>query len=61
MLAYVISDGCKTANVNELRGLEPWGTEFDMLVKVIRKPKTNDTRPLQTGILGRQMARNPVL
>ena len=39
VLAYVIIEGCATAVANELRGLDPWDTEFNMPVKVVFHPK----------------------
>jgi uncharacterized OB-fold protein len=39
VLAYVVVDGCNTAIANELRGLDPWDTEFGMPIKVVWAPK----------------------
>lgn len=47
VLAYVVLDGCKTAIANELRGLDPWDTEFGMPVKVVWADK-NDRRGVIT-------------
>jgi hypothetical protein len=39
VLAYVVLDDCRTAVANELRGFEPWHTEFGMPVKVVWSDK----------------------